>query len=206
MRPAGWRLGRDNRGVADFRPLHRRALEGASSYVAGIGEEALGRATPCTGWDLGDLLAHMVGQHHGFAAAVTDGDAPAAAYAPRDVRGRLAAEWARSVDVLTGAFAAADLSRPVRLVEISADRRLPAGTAISFQLLDTVVHTWDVATALGAEFVPDPELAGSTLALARLIPQGGSRLGPDAAFAPVRTAAADDDWTQALALTGRSRG
>jgi uncharacterized protein (TIGR03086 family) len=192
--------------VTDFRPLHRRAIEAASSYVAGVADEALARTTPCVGWDLGDLLAHMVGQHHGFAAAVTDGDAPAAAYAPRDVRGRLAAEWAESVDVLTAAFAAADLGRPVRLVEISADRRLPAGTAISFQLLDTVVHTWDVATALGAEFVPDPELAGSTLALARLVPQGESRLGPDAAFAPVLAPARDDDWTRALALTGRARG
>jgi uncharacterized protein (TIGR03086 family) len=189
--------------VTDFRPLHRRALGVASSYVAGIGDEALERGTPCAGWDLGDLLAHMVGQHHGFAAAVTDGDAPAEAYAPRDVAGRVAAAWQESVDVLVAAFGAADPDRPVRLVEISADRSFPAGTAIGFQLLDTVVHTWDVATALGAEFVPDPELAGRTLALARLVPQGESRLRPDAAFAPVITAAGDDAWTQALALTGR---
>jgi uncharacterized protein (TIGR03086 family) len=190
--------------VTDFRAPHRRAIEGASSYVAGIGDEALGLATPCAGWDLGDLLAHMVGQHYGFAAAVRDGDAPVQAYAPRDVRGRIAGQWRESVDVLSAAFAGAELSRPVRLVEISADRRLPAGVAISFQLLDTVVHTWDVATALGAEFVPDPELASTTLALARLVPQGESRLRPGAAFAPVVAAPSEDDWTQALALTGRS--
>jgi uncharacterized protein (TIGR03086 family) len=197
--------GAENRGVTDFRVLHRRALGAASDYVAGVGDEALARATPCAGWDLGDLLAHMVGQHHGFAAAVTDGDAPAEAYAPRDVAGRVATAWPESVDLLVAAFAAADLDRPVRLVEISADRPFPAGTAIGFQLLDTVVHTWDVATALGAEFVPDPELAGSTLALAQLVPQGESRLRPGAAFAPVIAPARDDDWTRALALTGRVR-
>lgn len=152
---------------------------------------------------MGELLAHMVGQHYGFAAAVRDGAAPVKAYAPRDVRGRIAAEWQESVDVLTAAFAGADLDRPVRLAEISTDRRLPAGVAVGFQLLDTVVHTWDLATALGADFVPDPELAGITLALARLVPQGESRLGPGAAFAPVVEVAGDDDWIRALALTGR---
>jgi uncharacterized protein (TIGR03086 family) len=186
--------------VTDLRPLHRRALDVASSYVGGIGDDVLGRPTPCAGWDLEDLLAHMVGQHHGFAAAVTDGDAPVEAYARRDARG---AGWRESVDVLVAAFAGAPVDRPVRLVEISADRSFPAGTAVALQLLDTVIHTWDVATALGSEFVPDPELAATTLALARLVPQGETRLGPDAAFAPVVSAAADDDWTRALALTGR---
>jgi uncharacterized protein (TIGR03086 family) len=189
--------------VTDFRPAHRRAIRVASTYVVGIGDAALGLATPCVGWDLGELLAHMVGQHYGFAAAVRDGDAPVQAYAPRDVTGRVTAQWQESVDVLSAAFTGADLDRPVRLVEISTDRRLPAGVAVSFQLLDTVVHTWDLATALGADFVPDPELAGITLALARLVPQGESRLGPDAAFGPVLDVAGDDDWAQTLALTGR---
>ncbi|HST63949.1 MAG TPA: TIGR03086 family metal-binding protein [Mycobacteriales bacterium] len=187
--------------VTDFRPLHRQALEVATGYVAGIEDDALVRPTPCAGWDLRDLLAHMIGQHHGFAAAVTDGDAPESAYAPRDV---LPGAWQESVDVLLAAFAAADLSRTVRLVEISTDRLLPAGVAISFQLLDTVIHTWDVATALGRSFVPDAETAGTTLALAKLVPQGDNRLKPGAAFAPALRPDTPDDWTQALALTGRS--
>jgi uncharacterized protein (TIGR03086 family) len=187
--------------ATDLRPLHRQALDVASSYVGGIADDVLRRPTPCAGWDLEDLLAHMVGQHHGFAAAVTDGDAPVEAYAPRDGRG---AAWQESVDVLVAAFAAAPDDRPVRLVEISADRSFLPGTAVAFQLLDTVIHTWDVATALGREFAPDPQLASTTLALARLVPQGEARLGPHAAFAPVVTAAADDDWTLALALTGRA--
>jgi uncharacterized protein (TIGR03086 family) len=188
----------------DFRTLHQRAIEGASAYVEGVGGADLTRPTPCAGWDLGTVLAHMVGQHHGFAAAVTDGDAPPEAYAHRPVAGRVLAEWQESADRLLAAFAAAPPTRRVRLVEISADRRFPAATAVGFQLLDTVVHTWDVATALGAEFVPDPELAGTTLQLARLVPQGESRLRPDAAFAPVVTGARPGDWAQALALTGRT--
>ena len=192
--------------TTDFRPLHRRALEVAAPYVTGIGRDALGRPTPCAGWDLRTLLGHMIGQHYGFAAAVTDGDAPAAAYAHRPVAAdQLPADWQESAARLSAAFAAAPPDRPVRLVEISADRRFPAATVVAFQLLDTVVHTWDVATALGAQFVPGPELAGTTLQLARLVPQGDTRLGPDAACAPVVTSAGPDDWDQALALTGRRR-
>ena len=189
----------------DLRPLHRRALEVAAPYVAGIDGDSLDRPTPCAGWDLRTLLAHVVGQHHGFAAAVTGGDAPPEAYAHRRVTpGRIAADWQGSADRMTAAFAAAPLDRPVRLVEISTEQRFPAGTVVGFQLLDTVIHTWDVASALGADFVPDPELAGVTLQLARLIPQGESRLGPGAAFAPVVAGARPDEWEQALALTGRS--
>lgn len=190
----------------DYRSLHRHALELARPYLAGVDGPALGRPTPCAGWDLGTLLAHVVGQHYGFAAAVTDGDAPPEAYAHRPVTpGRAAADWQESADLLVAAFAAAPPDRPVRLVEVSPDQRFPAGAVVAFQLLDTVMHTWDLAAALGADFVPDPELASTMLPLARLIPQGEARLGPDAAFAPVVTSAAPDDWTRALALTGRTR-
>jgi uncharacterized protein (TIGR03086 family) len=195
--------GEDGRWMnSDLRGLHRRALDVAGSYVGRV--EGLDGGTPCAGWDLGTLLAHCVGQHYGFATAVADGDAPVEAYAHRPVSvDRLSAEWQDSADRLTAAFAAAPLDRPVRLVEISAEQRFPAGTAVGFQLLDTVIHTWDVATTLGARFVPDDELAQVTVTLARLIPQGESRLSPTAAFAPVVDTFVPDPWTEALALTGR---
>jgi hypothetical protein len=89
-------------------------------------------------------------------------------------------------------------------VEHTSDPTLQALSEVGFQLLDTVIHTWDVATALGARFVPDDETARVTLTLARLIPRGESRLGPTAAFAPVVDTSDPDPWTGALALTGRT--
>ena len=124
----------------DLRPLHRRALEEARGHVERITVDLLTRPTPCAGWDLAALLAHIVGQHDGFAVAVTDGDAPPESYGWRPVgTDRIAADWQDSADRLTAAFAAAPLDRPVRLVEISPTLRFPAGTAIGFQLLDTVI-------------------------------------------------------------------
>lgn len=109
----------------DYRPLHRRALEVAAGYVAGIDGDSLGRPTPCAGWDLGTLLAHAVGQHYGFAAAVTDGDAPREAYAHRPVApARVAADWQDSADRLTDAENVPDaLGRaPVRRLVIAGGR------------------------------------------------------------------------------------
>jgi hypothetical protein len=91
----------------------------------------------------------------------------------------------------------------VLLVEISEEMRFPVATAVGFQLLDTVVHNWDVATALGLPHRPDDELVAATLAVARRVPDGPNRRVPGAAFAPARSAPEVDDWARALALVGR---
>lgn len=186
----------------DLRSLHEQALADADRLVSRLRSHHLDRPTPCSGWDLGALLDHMVGQHYGFARAVETGDAAASDYAGPGPSKTLAA-WPASLERLSTAFAAADLDAQVRLVEISPELRFPAGVAIGFQLLDTVVHTWDLATALDTPYRPDDELVGPTLALARRVPGGEARSRPGAAFGPEVPAPTDDPWLTALALLGR---
>jgi uncharacterized protein (TIGR03086 family) len=193
---------------ADRRDLHRRAMVDSGALLDRIGPSDLARPTPCTGWDLRALVAHLIGQNHGFAEAV-DGaavgvDAPRSAFAARPPEPDLVGQvWRASADRLTAAFAAAPLDRPVLLVEISEEARFPVAVVVGFQLLDTVVHSWDVATALGLTYRPDDELVAATLAVARRVPDGPNRRVPGAAFAPARTGPRIDDWVQALALVGR---
>ena len=52
------------------RERHRRALDLSAAMVARVGPGDLIRPTPCADWLLGTLLAHMIGQNLGFAAAV----------------------------------------------------------------------------------------------------------------------------------------
>ena len=66
----------------DLRAQHREALQAADDLIRRVTDDDLTRPTPCAAWTLADLLAHMVGQHVGFAAAARDGDAPRSAYAP----------------------------------------------------------------------------------------------------------------------------
>jgi uncharacterized protein (TIGR03083 family) len=56
------------------RILHRRALLGLDAVVGQVEDADLGRPTPCGGWDLAALLAHLVGQDRGLAAAARDGE------------------------------------------------------------------------------------------------------------------------------------
>jgi uncharacterized protein (TIGR03086 family) len=197
--------------IIDPRPLHRRALELATSLVDRVGAADATRPTPCPPWDLSALLGHMIGQNHGFAAALeistesgAAADVPVSAFAPRPPGPDLVSDWKASTDRLTAAADGCDLARPVLLPEISEQFRFPAAMAIGFQLLDTVVHGWDVATALGVAYRPDDELVANTLRIAQQVPDGPVREQPGAAFAPVLPVPdGTDPWHRALALLGR---
>ena len=177
--------------------LHVRALDLASELVGAVRPADLGRPTPCAGWDLAALLAHMIGQNRGFADALRGGT-DVAAYAPvPDVTA-----WPASVADLLAAVAEPGTDA-VLLPEITTARRFPVPVVIGFQLLDTVVHSWDVATALGRVWRPDAPLVDAVLEQARLIPTGPARTAPGAAFGPVLAAGEADPWLAALALVGR---
>jgi uncharacterized protein (TIGR03086 family) len=182
----------------DLRALHLLALDDADARVRRVGDRDLGLPTPCAGWDLADLLAHMIGQHLGFAAAVRDGSAPGEAYAPRPFTREA---WERSVSALADAFARADLGGEVVLVEIAPEPR-PVTFAVGAQLLDTVIHTWDVARALGEPYVPSAELVGAVARGAAVVPDDERRRRPGAAFAPAR-ADGGSEWERTLARLGR---
>jgi uncharacterized protein (TIGR03086 family) len=181
------------------RSLHRRALAEAGSFVGRVSTGDLGRPTPCAGWDLGQLLAHVVGQNLGFTAAVTDRSAAKSAYAPESFD---QARWTASVDGLVAAFAGAADDDRILEIELHPTERLPLEFVISAQLLDTVVHTWDVASALDLTYTPSPQMVTPILAMAERIPDGDNRTGPDAAFARALQAP-EGDWGRLLALLGR---
>jgi uncharacterized protein (TIGR03086 family) len=147
--------------------LHGRALRQARTVIAEVSPADLDRSSPCAGWDLRALMAHCIGQNHGFAVAVAGGDAPASAFAPwPPERGA----WEDSAERVHTAFRAAAPDWPVRLVEFGPDARFPAATALGFHLLDTVVHTWDIATSLGLPFRPDDELLAVVAEDAKRVP------------------------------------
>lgn len=166
----------------------------------------LAQPTPCAGWDLQALLTHMIGQNDGFATAVTTGDAPESAYVrPPVPHDDLAREWYRSTDRILTALARARVDDEVRLIEINPETTFPVAAAASMHLLDTVVHTSDVASSLGRPYRPDDELVDIVSALAERVPSGASRTEPGAAFAPKVTTNASDQWLQTLALLGREQ-
>lgn len=205
-------------GLPELLALHARALAVAADAVAGVRPERLDLPTPCAGWSLRRLLEHVVGQHRGFAAAAWGAGPDPAPW--RDVpleggpfhRDPLGA-FRATARQLTAAFgAAATAAGPVELwlPDISARRPVPLARAVGFHLLDTLVHGWDVAAALGAArpvaaaVDGDPELARALLAVAGEVPAGPGDRGAGRAFGERRPAVAQaGPLDSALALLGR---
>jgi len=183
--------------------LHRRALGAVTDLLADLTPADLDRPTPCAGWDLRQLLAHMIGQNLGFAAAA-EHDVGVEAFADHPVDDSVREAWSASAErVATALGAASGEGRTVALPEFPQYGRLPGNFVLGMHQLDSVVHGWDVATALGRRYRPDDELVAATLEMARAVPAGPEREQPGASFAPAITGGTDDPWAETLRLLGR---
>ena len=189
--------------------LHRRAVEGVRPVLARLDSADLALPTPCAGWDLRALLEHMAGQDHGFAVAVraarTGGEVDVSEFAPRPLGPSPDATLATGLEEVVAAFAAGadDL---VPLPEFGV--RLPLPTVAGMHLVDTLVHGWDVAAALGEQAAYaarlDAEVVAAALTVAEQVPDDEAREVPGASFGHALAAPLDSDpWTRTLTRLGR---
>lgn len=185
--------------------LHADVVRATVDLVEQAAESDLTRPTPCAGWDLADLLGHMIAQHHGFAAAARGQGGDLAVWRPVRPGAEFRKSYAEAAADVLDAFAAPGvLDEPVLLPELSPDRPFPGHRALAFHLVDYVVHGWDVSKALGLPFAPSPEVLAVTLPIARAVPDGAARLAPGAAFAPaIPLPPGADALTEILLLLGR---
>lgn len=173
----------------DLPDLDRRAVAAAGDAVAAVRPDHLELPTPCAGWSLEQLLRHMVGHNHGFAAAArgepderiwdgaTLGDDPVQAYR------------SSAADV-TEAFGADGFVD--RKVDVFGYGRFSAPFAVGMHFVDFLVHGWDVAMTVG---VPPGggELADAALQVAATWrePAGrppGGPFGPKVEISPAAPA------------------
>ncbi|WP_328535850.1 TIGR03086 family metal-binding protein [Streptomyces sp. NBC_00344] len=188
--------------------LHRRVMAVTTAVVSTVRPAQLTRATPCAGWDLAQLLAHMTGQNHGFAAVARGETSDASVFADRPVGSDPAGLFAASAREVTAAFAEEGaLDRAFWLPEVRDGITLPGRIAIGFHYIDCVVHGWDVAVAAGVPVDFDQEILAAGLPIAEAVPDDSARESPGAAFAPgLRTAAQAAPLERILALLGRDPG
>lgn len=187
----------------DLLNAHRVAILASVDAAKTIDESDLNRPTPCAGWDLADLLAHMTVQHRGFAAAARGGGQDVAVWdaaTVRDTRDPVGDYAAAAHDVLD-AFAGADPESQFALPELGTS--VPAEMAIGFHLIDYAVHGWDVAASLGTPFTLPDDVVAAALPLALAVPDGDFRNMPNAPFGPARTGDSTTDFDRLLRHLGR---
>nr|BFD88185.1 TIGR03086 family metal-binding protein [Streptomyces sp. Xyl84] len=192
--------------MTDIRPFDRRALEVTEAIVDQVKPDQLGLPTPCAQWSLRQLLAHMAGQNHGFAAAADGEVSDDSVWADRPVDDDPAGVFRASSRRVTAAFAREGvLDGEFWLPQVRGGQMFPARTAIGFHFVDYVVHGWDVAATLSIPAPFDEETLTAVLPYAEEVPDGPNRRAPDASFRPalpVRDGGPLLD--RVLALLGRS--
>ncbi len=134
--------------------LFERAARGAATMAAQVRPDQLAGATPCAEWDVAALLAHMRGGTRYLLDAVgLDAGEPPGRHDD------YAAAVARCADALRSPGALERRCTSPAGFEWSV-AEAAAGTA-----MDQLVHTWDLAVAVGGDRVLDPELVEAVVAM-----------------------------------------
>jgi uncharacterized protein (TIGR03086 family) len=195
---------------ADLRPFHRTAVDTSVDVVNGVTLDDLDRPTPCAGWNLADLLAHMTVQHYGFAAAARGNGADLAVWEQATVAGAVAADPAgayveAATEVLDAFSADGVLDATFALPEFGPDATFPGSMAIGFHFVDYVVHGWDVARTIGAPFELPADVISAVLPMTLAIPDGDFREAEGSPFARAITpTGAASELDRVLLHLGRS--
>jgi len=175
-----------------------RAIGSTAGIVTSVRLDQASAATPCTEWDVRDLLNHVIGTLWLSEALFTD-QAPRypmapGALPPADLAGDepAAAYTEASAAALTAAAADDNLTRvhPTPLGD------MPGPALAGFTTLDIAVHGWDLARATGQRAALDDTLAAHVLAFAEQAITPGSRAPRIGPAVPV---AADAPLTDRLA-------
>ncbi|MFH9861888.1 TIGR03086 family metal-binding protein [Streptomyces sp. NPDC017202] len=165
-----------------------RACVSVGDLIAGIRPEQWEAPTPCTEWNVRDVVRHLVGMDLVFAAMIEGGPMPEPAADP--LGDDPVAAYRASSAALRAAFAGTGV--------LERDFRGPLGSAtgaerLQIRLYDLLAHGWDLARATGIPARLPDDLAEESLAFARDRLPSPSRTGRFAEPQPVaQTAPAVD--------------
>lgn len=190
-------------------PLHRIAVLKSIDVVESVAPSDLDRPTPCEGWNLLDLLAHMTVQHRGFAAAARGRGADLEIWRVESVRDTVRSDpggaYCEAAHDALEAFAADGMAeKSFALPEFGNGAVFPATMAIGFHFVDYVVHGWDVAASLGVPYELPAAVIEAVQPLVLAVPDGDVRTMAGSPFAPALESGGRDGFEHILRHLGRN--
>ena len=151
----------------------QQAIAVSHSVLTNVTPDQLDLPTPCASWKVSDLINHMVGAHHFFAAALAG--QPPSPPASDFSAGDFVAEFDNAAAADLAAFSAEGVMEKTFKLPFG---EMPGAAFAGLAASDTFTHAWDLAKATGQSTDLAPALAEGLLAAARTsIPE--SFRGPD---------------------------
>jgi uncharacterized protein (TIGR03086 family) len=177
----------------------RRAGDGYVQRAREVNAEQWSAATPCAEWDVRSLVNHVAGEY---------------LWVPELMAGKTVAEVGDRLDGdLLGDDPLAVLASAAHSAQAAADHPdsltrtvhlsfgdVPGAEYLKQMAIDSVIHAWDLARAIGADETLDPELVDFAFDELRRVAENWRAGG---AFGPVKEATNDSNQAKLLALTGR---
>jgi len=172
-----------------LRTHHRTAVMATIDIVQRVSTSDLERPTPCSDWNLLELMAHMTAQHRGFAAAAHGAGGDRAAWETAAVIDAVAADPAGSYaaaacELLTATAKDEALAVPFELPDFGPGAMFPFEQAIGFHFVDYVVHGWDVARTVRIPFELPDNVIDAALMIGLQVPSGDFRTSVASPFGP----------------------
>jgi uncharacterized protein (TIGR03086 family) len=130
--------------MTELQDRYRLVSSAFDAAVAAVTPDKWEAQSPCEEWRARDVVAHVVEGHRGVIAAVEGGE-PVPLSADEDL-GQAWEEASRAIDEITG-----DAEASAKGID-GPTGTMPAGQVIGrFVTMDLLVHTWDLARAVGAD-------------------------------------------------------
>lgn len=185
---------------------YRRAQDAFDAVLTAVRPEQWNAGSACELWTARDVVGHVIWglevlSHHATGQEYSVRSGPPGSDNPGELAGPdPLARWRASRHAADAALTDGILQRPAPAWVV--DRRPDATVSDFLELttLDTVVHTWDVGSALGMDVHLEPDLVARSFSLARLgIVRSPSTFGPRLTPPP-----GADQQSRLLAFVGRS--
>ncbi len=136
--------------MTDVQRRYRQVASGFDAAVRATAPTSWGAQSPCAEWTARDVVAHVVAGHRRVIAGVCGGEPTP--MGPDDDPRQAWEAASRAIDEITG-----DPQTIAREVE-GPFGPMPVGDIVGrFVTMDLLVHTWDLARAVGADERLDEE-------------------------------------------------
>ncbi|MFN0073507.1 MAG: TIGR03086 family metal-binding protein [Chloroflexota bacterium] len=178
----------------------QRALDGATAMMKNVTPDDSAKPTPCTEWDVKALANHMTGVCFMFATAA-GGEAITSYGEPTDLVGNdPASTYAGAAAAAIASWGKEGALEQTVTLPLGA---LPGSVAIQINFIDQLLHTFDLAKAIGHAHSIEDHLAEAGLATLNML-MSPERRGPGKPFGEEVQVSADASiQDRMLAFSGR---